>query len=279
MQGRSNTRMHKCRAAQLAGHQISQGVECIFCFTLIAMAGWQWKLMNELDRDWITTSFGWSKAGPTAAFRLAAILDGNIQLGTGTFLQTSPCVSFKWRAQEVLYNPVGLILHRNDPKANGASRFMVARPIAALTVTLQLKWVEESLMACQLIYLSGEVMIEKQYTDAACGRDLTDDIREHLLSNSQYGEGGEARHMPVHIAGGWQWQPQRQRRWEGTFLAMHGQRQGRQKEARSEATLSEASSREQMMPDSCTERLPLLIAHSVMHIGFSNAVQLASSTD
>ena len=65
---------------------------------------------------------------------------------------------------------------------------MVARPIAALTVTLQLKWVEESLMACQLIYLSGEVMIEKQYTDAACGRDLTDDIREHLLSNSQYGE-------------------------------------------------------------------------------------------
>ena len=186
MQGRSNTRMHKCRAAQLAGHQISQGVECVFCFTLIAMAGWQWKLMNELDRDRITTSFGWSKAGPTAAFRLAAILDGNIQLGTGTFLQTSPCVSFKWRAQEVLYNPVGLILHRNDPKANGASRYMVARPIAALTVTLQLKWVEQSLMACQLIYLSGEVMIEKQYTDAACGRDLIDDIREHLLSNSKY---------------------------------------------------------------------------------------------
>ena len=101
------------------------------------MTVWQYKLMSELDRTCASSSVGWGKIGPTASFRLRAILDGNIQLHTGVFLQTSPCVSFKWYPMEILESPLAVLLMRNDQKANGECRYMIAKPIGGVALSLQ----------------------------------------------------------------------------------------------------------------------------------------------
>jgi hypothetical protein len=88
----------------------------------LAMAGWQYKLMNELDRERARSTVGWSKCGPTAAGRLALMLDGTIPLHEGIYISTSPCVAFKWRGAEIMEDPLSLLLVRNDAKAGGVTR-------------------------------------------------------------------------------------------------------------------------------------------------------------
>eukprot|EP00435_Cladocopium_sp_Y103_P008368 s5534_g2.t1 len=89
---------------------------------------WQYKLQDELDKEVRKDSFGWRTLGPTGSERLQSVFRGNIMLNDGFFLTTSPCVAFKWRCAEVLSNPLGLVLYRNDSKAGGRVRYMIAVP-------------------------------------------------------------------------------------------------------------------------------------------------------
>lgn len=54
-----------------------------------AMARWQYKVMNELDREKAKTPHGWPQLGPTGSFRLSSLLDGNIQMGAPHACPTS----------------------------------------------------------------------------------------------------------------------------------------------------------------------------------------------
>ena len=152
------------------------------------MIGWQYKLMNELDRTRAATSDGWSKSGVTAASRLEAILAGNIPLHTGVFLQTSPCVSYKWYCSEVMQDPTALVLMRNDPKAGGQSRFMLAKPIGSLALGLHATPCGDDKAHIVVTFLSGLVLMEHEVPQATPVKSIFEDVRACLEARGGYTE-------------------------------------------------------------------------------------------
>ena len=159
------------------------------CFTAFAMTNWQYKLMSELDRTCASSSLGWNRIGPTAASRLSAIMEGNIQLHTGVFLQTSPCVSYKWYPFELLQAPVGVALMRNDQKAGGQCRYMIAKPIGALAFSLEATRAEGDMVKITIMYMSGTVLMELEYAADMAVKEIFDDVRASLEAN----DGGYTR--------------------------------------------------------------------------------------
>ena len=150
------------------------------------MTNWQYKLMSELDRACASSSLGWSRIGPTAASRLQAIQDGNIQLHTGVFLQTSPCVSYKWYPFELMEAPVAVVLMRNDQKANGQCRYMIAKPIGELAFSLQATQAEGDMVKVTIMYMSGTVLMELEYAADMAVKEIFDDVRASLEANGGY---------------------------------------------------------------------------------------------
>ena len=180
------TRIHKCRASPLAVRALQVSNCSASCFTAFAMTVWQYKLMSELDRTCASSSVGWGKIGPTASFRLRAILDGNIQLHTGVFLQTSPCVSFKWYPMEILESPLAVLLMRNDQKANGECRYMIAKPIGGVALSLQAMPAEDHMVKIVVMYLSGTVLLELEYAADMPVKEIFDDVKGQLEANGGY---------------------------------------------------------------------------------------------
>ena len=154
--------------------------------TAFDMSGWQYKLMNELDRTRGATSEGWLKSGVTAASRLEAILAGNIPLHTGVFLQTSPCVSYKWYCSEVMQDPTVLVLMRNDPKAGGQSRFMLAKPIGALAFDLKATPCGDDKVHIVVTFLSGIVLMDHEVPQATPMKSIFEDVRACLEACGGY---------------------------------------------------------------------------------------------
>ena len=154
--------------------------------TAFAMSGWQYKLMNALDRTRAATPEGWCKSGVTAASRLSAILDGNIPLHTGVFLQTSPCVSYKWYCSEVMQDPTALVLMRNDPKAGGQSRFMLAKPIGALAFDLKATPCGDDKVHIVVTFLSGIVLMDHEVSQATPMKSIFEDVRACLEACGGY---------------------------------------------------------------------------------------------
>ena len=64
-------------------------------------------------------------------------------------------MSYKWYGAEILQFRIAIVLYRNDAKADGETRYMIARPIAAISVTLTATRIQEHLISCQVRFLSG----------------------------------------------------------------------------------------------------------------------------
>ena len=181
------TRTHSCRASPLAEKfkPISRHFVLV-SVVFLAMAGWQYKLMNELDRERARSTVGWSKCGPTAAGRLALMLDGTIPLHEGIYISTSPCVAFKWRGAEIMEDPLSLLLVRNDAKAGGVTRWMIARPIGSLAFTVDATRVEEALVRIKVLWLSGELLLEHEYQADTAMSTIVADVKAALDTMNKY---------------------------------------------------------------------------------------------
>ena len=176
-----NARRHCSHAQQRKSQAVY--ASCLIAF---AMTGWQYKLQSELDRACASSALGWNKIGPTAAMRLSAILEGNIRMHTGVFLQTSPCVSYKWYPSELLDAPVALVLMRNDQKNNGQCRFMIAKPIGALAFNLEATRAEGDMVKIVVTYMSGNVLMELEYAADMAVKEIFDDVQASLEANGGY---------------------------------------------------------------------------------------------
>ena len=186
MQGFANTRKHT-DAGFHCSHTSSSGRNLLLVFVVfLAMAGWQYKMMNELDRERARSTVGWSKCGPTASGRLTLMLDGNIPLHEPVFISTGPCVAYKWRGAEIMYNPLGLLLVRNDAKSGGVARWMIARPIGSLAFNVDATRVEESLVRIRIVYLSGEQLLEHEYQADTALQTVFGDVKAALDGLDKY---------------------------------------------------------------------------------------------
>ena len=187
MQGCATTRIHKVQGVTARIQSFaSLKLYLVSHLTACAMIGWQYKLMNELDRTRAATIEGWCKSGVTAASRLSAILDGNIPLHTGVFLQTSPCVSYKWYCSEVMQQPTALVLMRNDPKTGGQSRFMLAKPIGALAFDLQATPCGDDNVHIVVTFMSGLVLMDQEVPQATPVKSIFEDVRACLEARGGY---------------------------------------------------------------------------------------------
>ena len=168
-------------------HTSSSGRNLLLVFVVfLAMAGWQYKMMNELDRERARSTVGWSKCGPTAAGRLARMLDGDIPLHEGIYISTSPCVAYKWRGAEIMFDPLSLLMVRNDAKAGGVARWMIARPIGSLAFTVDATRVEEALVRIKVLWLSGELLLEHEYQSNTAMSTIVADVKSALDTMNKY---------------------------------------------------------------------------------------------
>ena len=86
-------------------------------------------------------------------------LMATIPLHEGIYISTSPCVAYKWRGAEIMFDPLSLLMVRNDAKAGGVARWMIARPIGSLAFTVDATRVEEALVAHQSALVVGRIAL------------------------------------------------------------------------------------------------------------------------
>jgi hypothetical protein len=95
-------------------------------------------------------------------------------------------VSYKWYGAEILQFRIAIVLYRNDAKADGETRYMIARPIAAISVTLTATRIQEHLISCQVRFLSGNVVMQARYHEETCGGVVYDAIKTELAASGKY---------------------------------------------------------------------------------------------
>ena len=87
---------------------------------------------------------------------------------------------------EILESPLAVILMRNDQKANGECRYMIAKPIGGVALSLQAMPAQDHMVKIVVMYLSGTVLLELEYAADMPVKEIFDDVKGQLEANGGY---------------------------------------------------------------------------------------------